>query len=654
MQVLECKPFFSVRPFTNLKEMFQQSVSLYGNLPAFRFREDPKGEIIRRTYREVGADVDAFGTALLSLGLADKKIAIIGENSYRWCIAHLAVVNGIGISVPLDRLLTSEEILSLLERADVSAVIFDGSFMETMKKAHLAMPGITTFVCMKPAKATDASAEVYFEGAAYFGFETLLAVGRKETQKGDTSFSDRPIDPEQIASLLFTSGTTSQSKGVLLRNRNITADIIALAKVEKFPVGSRLLSILPLHHTFENTCGLFYVLYMGGCICICDGLRYIQKNMEEYKINMIIGVPTLFESFYKKVMDNLTKQNKLKLVKMMIKITRALRVVKIDLRRVVFKQIHKAFGGSFTLGICGAAPIDAKIISFFDDIGVHILQGYGLTETSPVVAGCNYKVFVPGTVGLPLGDITIAIDNEVDGNEGEILVKGPVVMAGYYQDPQATAAVIDEDGWFHTGDVGRIDSKSGCIMITGRLKSMIVLKSGKKVFPEEIEQLIMRYPFIKESMVFGDDEQDGDVTINAKFVLDPQILVKEGISEDELVQRLDQIVKEINLQMPGFKSIRNYVYSFQDLIKTTTLKVKRPHEIRQMQEIMDKAKVKFRQITGKNIDLLDSMLAITPLEDILPAEKAQETPETREPEGAQAADDVSTADSPGSGENADK
>jgi long-chain acyl-CoA synthetase len=617
MQVLTVKPYFKVRPFSDLREMLRQSVSLYGNLPAFRFREDPKSDIIRRTYREFGADVDAFGTALLSIGLADKNIAIIGENSYRWAVSHVSVVNGVGLSVPLDRLLPSEEILALLQRGRVSAVIFDGSFHETMVKAHKLMPEITSFICMKEPKGQDDHPEKTFKGATYYGFESLLTIGRKALEQGDTGFADRPIDPEQIASLLFTSGTTSQSKGVLLRNRNITADIIALAKVEKFPVGTRMLSILPLHHTFENTCGLFYALYFGGCVCICDGLRYIQKNMEEYKINLIIGVPTLFESFYKKVMDSLIKQNKLETVQKMIKITRALRKVKIDLRRVIFKRIHKAFGGSFVFGICGAAPIDPQIITFFDDIGLHIMQGYGLTETSPVIAGCNYKVFVPGTVGLPLGDITIAIDNAKDGDEGEILVKGPVVMAGYYEDKDATAAAIDADGWFHTGDVGRIDSKSGCILITGRLKSMIVLKSGKKVFPEEIEQLIMRYPFIKDSMVFGENETDGDVTISAKFVLDPQILSNEGITEEELVRRLDQVVKEINLQMPTFKGIRYYVYSFQDLIKTTTLKVKRPNEIRQMQERMDRAKVKLRQWTGKNIDLLDSSYPVTPLEDVV-------------------------------------
>ena len=616
MQILTCEPYFRVRAFTNLKQMFRQSIDLYGNLPAFRFRENPKGDIIRRTYRELGADVDALGTALLSRNLKGRRIAIIGENSYRWSLAHLAVVNGIGISVPLDRLLPPEEILVLLARGGVSAVFFDASFLPVMELAAKELPDIHTFICLKPPRGEKTSVDAHFpEGDEFFLFEDILAIGRNLLTGGDRMYVDMEVDPEEISSLLFTSGTTSRSKGVLLRNRNITADIRALAEVEKFPVGTRLLSVLPIHHTFENTCGLFYGLYMGGCICICDGLRYIQKNMEEYKINLIIGVPTLFESFYKKVMDTLKKSGRVKTVQTMIRFTRGLRKVGIDLRRLVFSPVHKAFGGKFRFGICGAAPIDPEIIRFFDDIGIRILQGYGLTETAPVVAGCNVKVFVPGSVGLPLGGVTLAVDTDVKGGEGEILVKGPMVMAGYYEDDEATAAVFDADGWFHTGDVGRVDEK-GCLHITGRLKSMIVLKNGKKIFPEEIEQLIMRYPFIKESMVFGDNESDGDVTVNAKFVLDPQVLQKEGITEEELVARLDTIVQEINMQMPSFKSIRSYVYSYQDLIKTTTLKVKRPNEIRKMQEALDRAKVRLRQMTGKNIDLLDSAMPITPLEEL--------------------------------------
>jgi long-chain acyl-CoA synthetase len=344
--------------------MFRQSVELYGNLPAFRFREDPKGEIIRRTYRETGADVDAFGTALLRAGLADAKIAIIGENSYRWSIAHLSVINGVGISVPLDRLLPPEEVISLMSRGRVTAVMFDASFLDTMITANQTLPDIKLFVCMKRNKNINDKTADLFQNTRFCLFEDLLTDGREALINNDRTFLDRLIDPEQIASLLFTSGTTRMSKGVLLRNRNITADIIALAKVEKFKVGTRALSILPIHHTFENTCGFLYVLYMGGCVCVCDGLRYIQKNMEEYKINLIVGVPTLFESFYKKVSDNIDKQGKRETIEKMIRLTRALRRVGIDLRRLIFKPIHKAFGGEFRIGICGAAPIDAKIISF--------------------------------------------------------------------------------------------------------------------------------------------------------------------------------------------------------------------------------------------------------------------------------------------------
>lgn len=281
----------------------------------------------------------------------------------------------------------------------------------------------------------------------------------------------------------------------------------------------------------------------------------------------------------------------------------------------MFKSIHKAFGGQFRIGICGAAPIDPEIIRFFDQIGVRIIQGYGLTETAPVVAGCNDKVFVPGTVGRPLSGITIAIDTDINGGEGEILVKGPVVMQGYYQDDEATNEVIDTDGWFHTGDVGRVD-EHGCLVITGRLKSMIVLKSGKKVFPEEIEQLVTRYSFIKESLVFGDEVEEGDVVINAKFVLDAEYMNREGLSEEEMASRLDQAVQEINREIPGYKGIRSYVYSFQELIKTTTLKIKRPNEIKRIQETLDRTKVRFRQLTGKNIDLLDSLCPIVPLESL--------------------------------------
>ncbi|MDW7657715.1 MAG: AMP-binding protein, partial [Bacillota bacterium] len=372
--------------------------------------------------------------------------------------------------------------------------------------------------------------------------------------------------------------------------------------------GTRMLSILPLHHTFENTCGLFVALFFGCEIVICDGLRHIQKNLQEYHIDMIIGVPAVFESFYNKVQASLKKAGKDKLIHKMIPLTEGLRKIGIDLRRKVYGQILDAFGGQLKLGICGAAPIDPDIIRFFDAVGLRILQGYGLTETSPVVSGCNDRDFVPGTVGYPVAGVEIAVDSDQPGEPGEILVRGPIVMIGYYQDPQATAEVIDRDGWFHTGDIGTINPTNNFLSITGRLKSMIVLKNGKKVFPEEIEFIINQNAFIKESLVWGELEPGGDVVVNAKIVLDREQVIQEGITEaDEtaLKNRLDQIISDINRHLPSFKSVRNYVYSFQEMVKTTTLKIRRPIEIASIQRQFEKLKLSWRDLTGKNLDRFD-------------------------------------------------
>ncbi|MDD2459310.1 MAG: AMP-binding protein, partial [Eubacteriales bacterium] len=385
---------------------------------------------------------------------------------------------------------------------------------------------------------------------------------------------------------------------------NICADIKAVASVVKLWPGIRMLSVLPLHHTFENTCGLYIGLYYGAEIHESDGLRYIQKNLQDYHIEMIVGVPVLFENFYNKVQATLQKTGKDKLVRRLLPITQGLRKIGIDLRRILYKQILTAFGGSLQIGICGAAPIDPEIIRFFDAIGIHILQGYGLTETSPVAAGCNSKVFVPGTVGHPMGGTEIAVDSETPGEPGEILVRGPIVMLGYYQDPAATAEVIDPEGWFHTGDIGRIDPATGCLSITGRLKSMIVLKSGKKVFPEEIEYLLGQDKLIKESLVWGEDDE-GDVVVAAKVVLDRDVLKEklgQDVSEHQIRAHLDQLIREINSRLPSFKGIRQYVFSFQDMVKTTTLKIKRPIEIAGIREWLAHHKLRLKDITGRNID----------------------------------------------------
>jgi len=626
MQILHGQTYFQTRSFATLREMIAQSSTLYADRPAFRFRNQIDEPLSVRTYADFWREINQLGTALLALGLSGKRIAIIGENSYAWCLMHAAVVCGVGVVVPLDRLLPDSEILASLARGEVDAVCYDPSFLSCMESAASQISSLSTMIALRPAKAgarqptwstppagqldpsltaRDASATKQPQSSCqWYELDTLLGWGRQLADGGSNAYAQVTIDPDALMSLLFTSGTTSVAKAVMLSQRNICADIQAVASVVKLWPGIRMLSVLPLHHTFENTCGLYIGLYYGAEIHESDGLRHIQKNLQDYHIDMIVGVPVLFENFYNKVQATLQKTGKDKLVRRLLPITQGLRKVGIDLRRILYKQILAAFGGSLQLGICGAAPIDPEIIRFFDAIGIHILQGYGLTETSPVAAGCNSKVFVPGTVGHPMGGTEIAIDSETPGEPGEILVRGPIVMLGYYQDPEATAEAIDPEGWFHTGDIGRIDPATGCLSITGRQKSMIVLKSGKKVFPEEIEYLLGQDKLIKESLVWGEDDE-GDVVVSAKVVLDRDVLKEklgQDASEHQIRAHLDQLIREINSRLPSFKGIRQYVFSFQDMVKTTTLKIKRPIEIAGIRDWLAHHKLRLRDITGKNID----------------------------------------------------
>ncbi len=619
MQTITGVRHYDVHEFSDLRDMLAQSVQRYPDLPAFRFRSTPQAEPETRTYRQFDQDIKALGSWLTTLPSVHNRIGIIGENSYAWSLAHAAVINGAGIVVPIDRLLPSSEVIDLIKRADVDILFYDPFVQPYLDQAVQEHPMLKTLICMHPDllsrdenvpwQLPEATGDAP-DGAAvrYHRLDDCLAYGRQLLDAGHRTWLDKKIDPDVMATLLFTSGTTSASKAVMLSHRNLAANIRALAGVVTLPAGIRMLSVLPLHHTFENTCGLYMALHVGAQIHVADGLRYIQKNLVEYQIEMIIGVPVLFNNFYAKVQAALEKTGKKKLVYRMIPVTQLLRKVGIDLRRRIYHQLLDAFGGHLRLGICGAAPIDPQVISFFDAIGIRILEGYGMTEASPVISGCNTKVFVPGTVGQPLAGVTLAIDTDEDGGIGEILTRSDCVMLGYYNNPEATAETIDADGWLHTGDMGRIDPKSGCLQITGRLKSMIVLKTGKKVFPEEIEHLIGQHEIIRESMVWGELDESGDVVVSAKFVIDRDKLEKEkgGTVDDQSIrQMLDQLIQDINAKMPSFRSIRHYVYSFQDMVKTTTLKIKRPIEIDRMKQLMQKQQLKWRELTGRNIDTLD-------------------------------------------------
>ncbi len=630
MQKTEGKKYYPVRSFENLREMLEQSVSLYKDQPAFRFRQSPAADDIQtRSYQNFLSDCRAVGTSLLRLNLKGSRIAVVGANSYAWCVAHAAVINGAGVVVPIDSMLPQDELIDLLSRGKVEAVFYDAGYQLIANAAAEKLSQLRFCICLRPALVkkdelpswqndmlddagrSELDADVKStkpSTAAFLSFDTCLESGYQAVGRGDASYSDITIDADALASLLFTSGTTSEAKAVMLSHRNICANIRGLAGVVSLPPGIRMLSVLPLHHTFENTCGLYMALYVGAQIHESDGLRYIQKNMNEYKIEMVIGVPLLFSNFYSKVQSALKKSGKDKLVNRLIPVTQVLRKAGIDLRRIIYKQILDAFGGHFRLGICGAAPVDPDMLRFFDAVGIRILEGYGLTEASPVISGCNTKVFAPGTVGEPLYGVTVAVLADKPGEPGEILAKGESIMLGYYENPEATAEAIDSDGWLHTGDMGLIDPKSGLLKITGRLKSMIVLKTGKKVFPEEIEHLIGQHDYIKESLVWGEDDESGDVVISAKFVIDKEALEQSdplALDEKTLQERLNTMISEINSKMPSFKSIRQYVYSFQEMVKTTTRKVKRPVEIEKMKRMMEDKRLQWRQLTGRNIDQLE-------------------------------------------------
>ena len=405
--------------------------------------------------------------------------------------------------------------------------------------------------------------------------------------------------------LLFTSGTSSTSKAVMLSHSNICADVMSLGGVVHFEPGESVLSILPLHHTFENTTGFLFPVYLGMTITISDGLKYIAKNLTEAQPNCLVGVPLIFDKFKNRIMDEVKKKGMERKVNLLMKVTRTLSKVGIDIRRKIFKRLLETFGGKLRVIVTGGAAMDPKTADWYESIGIKVYQGFGLTETSPVVAGGNDYIRKTGTCGQPLPGVKIAIANPSEDGSGELVIQGKNVMLGYWKNEEATEEALF-GGWFHTGDVGCIDKK-GLITVTGRVKTMIVLKNGKKVFPEELESHLNEIDFIKESLVWGEESPDGNIEICSKIILDKEKITEMGKSPDDensVKKLLDTAIKDINKMMPVYKTIRYYVFGYDELIKTTSMKVKRYVELDRLRSIFLKMTTNIKKITGKNIDKL--------------------------------------------------
>lgn len=573
--------YHEVRTITSLKDMLNSSVQLFKDRPAFLVKKAKGGVYQNITYSQVKNDVDALGTKLISMGLKDAKIAVIGENCYEWIASYFGVVNGAGVVVPLDKELGKDEINNLLRTADCKAVFFTPSFEEYFNdieidyKIRMKIYGDRTDL-NEPLKT--AGAEPVKGGIC--DWEDLVASGETLIRGGDRSFIDCEIDPEEMKILLFTSGTTDAAKGVMLCHKNIAVNVMDTCKIALVTPEDRTLSILPIHHTFESTMGMSLVLYRGASTAFCEGLKYVNKNLLEAQATILIGVPLIFESIYDKIWKQAEKTGKAKTLRKAIKLNKTMKSLGIDTSKKLFKSVHEKFGGKLKLLISGAAGIDPNVLRGYDDLGLKMLQGYGLTECAPLVSGtpdfCNtYKK--AGSVGpaVDTGEIRI-IDKDEDGI-GEIIYRGPNVMLGYYNLPEKTAEVI-RDGWFHTGDLGFLDDE-GWLYITGRKKNVIVTKNGKNIYPEEVEYYINRSKYIQESLVHGyEDDENEDTLVSAQVRPDYEVIYEEfgeGFGEEEVQSLIKRVIAEINEKLPIYKRIRNIAVRKDEFIKTTTKKIQR-------------------------------------------------------------------------------
>lgn len=563
------KPLYDVRPLRDLKDMIEQSSKLFGEKDAFLVKGSD--EIYRGIkYSTFKADIDALGTALLSLGLKDKFIAVIGENRYEWCVTYLATVNGTGIIVPLDKELPPSELENLLARSNSSAVIFSEKHEKDMRRISATLSSVKYFINM----------DLEEDDQSFLSFKKLIEKGKELIAAGDSSFINAEVDPEKMSILLFTSGTTDMAKGVMLSHKNICSNIRAVCSVLYIDSTDSVLSILPIHHTYECTNGFLVMIFNGCTISFCEGLKHIAKNLKETKPTILLAVPLILEGMYKKIWDQAAKKRGLKTkLKAATKVSSLLyEFLHIDIRRKLFKQIHENIGGKIRLIISGAAAIDPIVPKGFRAMGIKTLQGYGLTECSPIVTVNLEDSFRDDSIGLPLPGVEVRLENVNSEGVGELAVKGDNVMLGYFQNTLATEKVL-KDGWLFTGDLGRVD-KNGFYYITGRKKNVIVTKNGKNIYPEELEALLNRSPYILESMVYGRfDGETGETFVNAQIVPDMDAvktkLGSQEISDGEIFRFINEEVKSVNRIIPLYKRIRHFIVRNEEFVKTTTKKIKR-------------------------------------------------------------------------------
>lgn len=568
---------YEANNFKTIKEIFEKATTKFKNEIFILEKFDHKEPFTEITYSKFREDVIGLGTGLTKvLNLKDKRVVIIGENTYHWYVSYMAMLCGVGIAVPVDKELPANEIENVIKRSRASAVIYSTKKKDVIKKVKDNLPEVDYFIQMN----SDEEINGKDVGANY-----VINLGKKIVESGDTSFMDIKIDPEEFKVLIFTSGTTSQAKGVMINNRNLAQNVNSVGAYVYLDHNDRLMSILPLHHTYESSIGFLLPMSVGASISVCEGLKYIVPNLKETQPTAILTVPLLVENLYKKINDNIVKSKKDKIVKSMIHLTNALKGVNVDIKRKVFKEILENLGGKLRIIVSAAAPIDAKIGKWVQDIGIEFLQGYGLTETAPIAALTPEFDLRVGSAGKAVVCAELKINNPNENGEGEILIKSDTLMIGYYEDEEATNEVvynIDGERWFNSGDVGYLD-EDGFLYITGRSKNVIVTQNGKNIYPEEIELLLGNIEEIKECMVYGKEEEGSkELKISVKVIPDyEKIEEKHGkdLSEEEIHKIIWEEVKKVNKKLTSYKAIKNLEIKKDEFVKTTTMKIKRHAEL---------------------------------------------------------------------------
>ena len=576
---------YDATDYSTIQEVFYKSIKQYANKEFILEKFDPKGKYTEISYEQFGKDVIGFGTALTRKLKLDKnsRVLIISETTYAWYVAYMTMLCGNGIAVPTDKELPDNELENIVKRSKADIIVYSERKADSIKKIMENVPDVKYFVKMYSEDSLQGK---------NVGMKYLIEEGRTLVENGDDSYSKVEIIPDEFKVLLFTSGTTSNAKGVMLSSRNLAENINAVSAYVKLYPTDRFFSVLPLHHTYESSIGFLIPMANGCSIAVCEGLKHIVPNLKETHPTALLAVPLLIENLYRKINANIKKSKKEGLVNSMIHVTNALKVVGVDVKRKIFAEIHENLGGKLRIVVSAAAPIDAKVGKWIEDIGIMFLQGYGLTETAPISALTPEFQPKVGSAGKAIHKAELKIDSPNQNGEGEVLIKTPTLMLGYYEDEEATREaieIIDGQRWFHSGDVGYLD-EDGFLYITGRCKNVIVTQNGKNIYPEEIELLLGQVPEIKECMVYGKEAPKEDA--NKELIISVKVIPNmeeieaqygKDLPEDKIKEIIWEKIKEVNQKLTSYKAIKNLEIKHDEFEKTTTMKIKRYAELKKEQ-----------------------------------------------------------------------